>query len=49
MKKKIASKPTTGTTKSRPKKQKEPTQRTVQERVMVVGMSGKVRFEWRDR
>lgn len=29
------------------KKQKQPTQRPAQQRVMVVGPTGKIRFEWR--
>lgn len=31
------------------KKNKQPTQFTVQQRVMVLGPTGKRRFEWRDR
>lgn len=47
-KKKIAAKPTSGTSKSGvAKKVKQPTQRARQERIMVMGPSGKVRFEWR--
>ena len=29
------------------KKQKQPTQRPPQQRVMVMGPTGKIRFEWR--
>ena len=47
--KKMPSQPKSSTSKSRVKKQKQPTQFTVQERVMVLGPSGKRRFEWRDR
>jgi hypothetical protein len=34
-------------TKSRVKKGKQPTQRTPMQRVLVVGPTGKRRFEWR--
>lgn len=32
-----------------PKKGKQPTQVTARKRVMVMGPTGKKRFEWRDR
>jgi hypothetical protein len=35
--------------KGRPKKTKQPTQRTPRERIQVMGPSGKLRLEWRDR
>lgn len=33
--------------KGRSKKQKQPTQRPQQQRVMIMGANGKIRFEWR--
>lgn len=41
--------PKTTSGKSRVKKKKQPTQFTPQERVMVMGPTGKLRLEWRDR
>lgn len=41
--------PKASSSKSRVKKTKQPTQRTAQERVQVMGPSGKLRLEWRDR
>lgn len=46
--KKIPPQPKTSC-KGRAKRQKQPTQFTAQERVMVVGPTGRRRFEWRDR
>lgn len=43
--KRIPPKPSSG--KSRVKKQKQPTQRPPMQRVMVMGPTGKLRFEWR--
>ncbi len=41
--------PAASTTKAnRRKKGKQPTQRTPQQRVKVVGADGKVRWEWRE-
>lgn len=33
--------------KAAPKKQKQPTQKTPMQRVMILGPTGKRRFEWR--
>lgn len=41
--------PKTSSGKSRAKKAKQPTQFTSQERVQVMGPSGKLRLEWRSR
>ena len=47
--KKMPSQPKSSTSKSRVKKTKQPTQFTPQERVQVMGPTGKLRLEWRDR
>lgn len=44
----VTKKPTTGSSKAGvAKKVKQGTQRTPQQRVMVLGKNGKIRFEWR--
>lgn len=43
--KKIPAKPVSGKGKNR--NQKQPTQRTAMQRVMVMGPTGKLRMEWR--
>lgn len=46
----IKKKPTSGTSKPGvAKKQKQPTQVTPEQRVMILGPTGKRRFEWRSR
>lgn len=45
----VSKKPTTGSSKSgAAKKTKQPTQKTPQQRIKVLGANGKFRFEWRD-
>lgn len=45
----LKKKPTSGSSKpgGKAKRKKQPTQRPPMQRVMVMGPSGKIRFEWR--